>query len=660
MTVNHAEAEAVKQTEVDDILCKIELLDTEETQAKGFSKGNRFAAFLFSLLSVGLLVFTYYSAAISPIPAFVQRAVHLAFIICLCALVYPSGFRISSWNGRLEEALNLLLMGIGVVCILYLSFNWKNLYTADITALDQIVALLIILSVLEITRRSIGMTLVLIVVIGVAYAMLGPHLPEIVSHRGYTLKRILSQIAVGTEGLFGSTLGIASTYVAGFIFFASFLEAFGGLRVFMKLALSISGALVGGPAKISVIASGFFAMISGSTVANVVSTGSITIPLMRRMGYQNSWAGAVEAVASTGGTITPPVMGATAFILAEFMGVSYIEVMKAATIPAFLYYAGLFAAVHAQSCKLGFTGLPREKLPELKGALIRSAHLILPILLLVYLLIEQYVPITAALYASVALFLMAFFARETRPSWNRILKASKAACKAMVVVSAACAAAGIVIAVLNLTGLGFKLSSIIVSISGGNLLLALLFTQAAAVLLGMGLVTPAVYALLAVLVAPGLVKIGIHPMSAHMFIFFCSALAPITPPVALAAYAAAGLAESSPFTVSTKAVKLGLAAFFLPYFFVYNPSLLFMGPYLDILWHFTTALIGVVVLGFATQGFFKNPLSRAQQAFFIILALLLIVPNDMLSIIGLAGLVIAWWIKSKKSAGESSHETPPA
>jgi TRAP-type uncharacterized transport system fused permease subunit len=286
--------------------------------------------------------------------------------------------------------------------------------------------------------------------------------------------------------------------------------------------------------------------------------------------------------------------------------------------------------------------------------------LIFPILLLVYLLVEQYVPITAALYASVALFIMAFFARETRPSWNRILKASKAACKAMVVVSAACAAAGIVIAVLNLTGLGFKLSSIIVSISGGNLLFALLFTQAAAVLLGMGLVTPAVYALLAVLVAPGLVKIGIHPMSAHMFIFFCSALAPITPPVALAAYAAAGLAESSPFTVSTKAVKLGLAAFFLPYFFVYNPSLLFMGPYLDILWHFTTALIGVVVLGFATQGFFRNPLSRAQQAFFIILALFLIVPNDMLSIIGLAGLVIAWWIKSKKSAGESSHETPPA
>jgi TRAP transporter 4TM/12TM fusion protein len=409
-----------------------------------------------------------------------------------------------------------------------------------------------------------------------------------------------------------------------------------------------------------VVDSGFFAMISGSTVANVVSTGSITIPLMRRMGYRNAWAGAVEAVASTGGTITPPVMGATAFILSEFMGVSYLEVMKAAIIPAFLYYAGLFAAVHAQSKKMGFAGMPREKLPELKSALIRSAHLILPILILVYLLVEQYVPITAALYASVALFLMAFLARDTRPTWKRVLKASKAACKAMVVVSAACAAAGIVIAVLNLTGLGFKLSSIIVALSGGNLLIALLFTQAAAVLLGMGLVTPAVYALLAVLVAPGLVKIGIHPMSAHMFIFFCSALAPITPPVALAAYAAAGLAESSPFTVSMNAVKLGLVAFFLPYFFVYNPSLLFMGPYLEILGHFTTALIGVIVLGFATQGFARNPLTRSEQAICLVLALLLIVPNNMLSIIGLVGLAIAWWVNSKKTTGNSSHETPSA
>lgn len=646
--------------EVDDILDRIEVMDTQETPIRGFAQDNRLATFLFSLFSVGLLIFTYYSAAIAPMPAFVQRAVHLAFIICLCSLVYPSGLRLFARHPRIDEGLNLLMMGIGVFCLFYLVFSWKRLYTSEIGLFDQAVALLVILIVLEITRRSIGMTLVLIVLFGVAYAMLGPHLPEIISHRGYSLKRILSQIAVGTEGLFGSTLGIASTYVAGFIFFAGFLEAFGGLKVFMKLALSLSGALAGGPAKIAVVASGFFAMISGSTVANVVSTGSITIPLMRRMGYPNSWAGAVEAVASTGGTITPPVMGATAFILAEFLGTSYIDVMKAAVIPAFLYYAGLFAAVHAQSRKFGFTGLPREKLPNLKSALVQSAHLILPILLLVYLLIEQYVPITAALYATLALYVMAFLSAETRPNWTRILKASKAACKAMVVVSAACAAAGIVIAVLNLTGLGFKLSSIIVSISGGSLLAALLLTQAAAVLLGMGLVTPAVYALLAVLVAPGLVKMGIPPMSAHMFIFFCAALAPITPPVALAAYAAAGLAESSPFSVSMNAVKLGLVAFFLPYFFVYNSSLLFMGDYLNISGHFLTALIGACVLGFTTQGFFRRALSRIEQAVFLVLSLLLIVPDLTLSLIGLAGLMLAGWITSKRSAGRSTHETPSA
>lgn len=640
---------------VDEVLQKVEQMDAEDCLAAGFPEGNRLAGLALSITAIVFLLYTYYSGALASIPAFLQRALHLGLIFILCALIYPS--KLFKKGSRVEAVYNLLFIGLGLFSVAYLALNWKALYLSDLTFWGKAVSFVVILVVLDMTRRSIGMTLVLIVVIGVVYAVIGPHLPDIIAHRGYSFDRILSQVAVGTEGLFGSTLGISSTYVAAFVFFASFLEAFGGLRAFMKLALSLAGGLVGGPAKIAVVASGFFAMISGSTVANVVSTGSITIPLMKRMGYPNAWAGAVEAVASTGGTITPPIMGATAFILAEFLGVPYLDVMKAAAIPALLYYIGLFSAVHAKSCLQGFVGLPKNKLPHLKEALVASAPLITPILILVYLLVEKYTAMTAALYASIALLLFAFTTRVTRPSVQRIVRASKSASKAMVVVSAACATAGIIIAILNLTGLGFKLSSIIVTLSGGNLLVGLLLTQLAAIILGMGLVTPATYALLAVLVGPGLINMGVQPMAAHMFIFFFAALAPITPPVALAAYAAAGLADDSPFKVGMNAVKLGLVAFFLPYFFVFSPSLLGYGKLSVILVDFITAAVGVYVLGFATQGYLRGPLNRMEQTLLMVLALCLIVPHNVVSLVGLAGLTLMFAIRFFKRTvgGEVSN-----
>lgn len=626
------------------LIKKIETMDITEVQPVGLPGENRFVRLFFSVVALGLLLFTYYSGAISPMPAFVQRAIHLGFIFCLAVTVYPSrkGFLLN--RPSLEYKLNVFLLLVGVLAIIHLSLNWRRLYLEEMNLLDQVAALSVILITLEVTRRTIGFTLIAIVSLGFAYAMLGPHLPDIVAHRGYSFSRILSQIGVGTEGLFGATLGISSTYVAGFIFFASFLESFGGLRGFMRLALSLAGRMTGGPAKIAVVGSGFFAMISGSTVANVVSTGAITIPLMKKMGYPAAWAGAVEAVASTGGTFTPPIMGATAFILAEFLGVPYLDVMKAAAIPAFLYYAGVFAAVHAQSCKQNLLGLPREFLPDAKQAFLKSFHLLFAIFLLVFLLVRRVVAIDAALYASIALFFCAFLSKESRPTFQRILTAAKSASKSMVVVSSACATAGIVIAVLNLTGLGFKLSSIIVTVSGGRLLVGLLLTQAAAVLLGMGLVTPATYALLAVLVAPGLVKMGVAPMAAHMFVFFCAALAPITPPVALAAYAAGGLADASPFKVGFNAVKIGLVAFLLPYFFVYSPSLLGIGQPLQIFINFGTGLLGVIVLGFATQGFAGKTLSLLEQGLLMVLGLLLIFPHPVASGLSFVGLTLFWFL----------------
>ncbi len=637
------QTETSPEPEIDDILSKVESMDIPDVPSSGLGRDVPWVNLVFGLVALGLLLFTFWSAAIFPMPAFSQRATHLCFIVLLCGFTSVSGIWKTDKQGKYgaplqDRIINIVMMVAGLIAILYFAVYWKRLYLASMLPLDYVMAAIVILITLEITRRAIGWTLVVIVVLAVIYAVFGPYFPQAISHRGYTIQRIISQVVVGTEGLFSSTLGIASTYVAAFVFFAGFLEAFGGLKVFMKLALAVSGGLIGGPAKIAVVASSFFAMLSGSTVANVVSTGSITIPLMKRMGYPKEWAGAVEACASTGGTFTPPIMGATAFILAEFLGVPYLEVMTAAIIPSILYYVGLYSAVHHQSCRLNFKGLPKDKLPSAKASLRKSAPLLLPIILLVYLLIMQYTAMTAAMYSIVLLFAVSFLAKETRPTIQRILRASKGSAKAMIVVSSACASAGIFIAVLNITGLGFKLSSLIVSLSGGNLFIALLLTQVTAVLLGMGLVTPAVYALLGVLVAPGLIKMGVMPMAAHMFVFFASALAPITPPVALAAFAAAGIADADPFKVGMHSVKLALVAFFLPYFFVLNPALLAYGGFLEILQPLVTALIGVFSLGFASQGFFRRQLAMWERVLCCLFALCLVLPEPITDVVGLIGL----------------------
>jgi TRAP transporter 4TM/12TM fusion protein len=647
----------LKEPVIDDILSRIESMDIDDVTPNGFGKNVGWIDSAFGLAALGLLLFTFWSAALFPMPAFAQRAAHLSFIVILCGFTSVSGIWKDSGGGQngavlQDRIINLVIIVSGLTAITYFAIHWRRLYTATMLPVDYLMAAIVIVITLEITRRSIGWTLVVIVALGVIYAVFGPYFPHAISHRGYTVQRVVSQIVVGTEGLFSSTLGIASTYVAAFVFFAGFLEAFGGLKLFMKLALSVSGGLVGGPAKIAVISSSFFSMLSGSTVANVVSTGSITIPLMKRMGYPRDWAGAVEACASTGGTFTPPIMGATAFILAEFVGVPYLEVMTAAIIPAFLYYVGIYSAVHYKSCKLNFKGLARDKLPKARDSLKKSAPLLLPVILLVYLLMRQYTAMTAALYSIVLLFAVACLVKETRPTVKRVLRASKSSAKAMIVVSSACASAGIFIAVLNLTGLGFKLSSLIVTLSGGNLLAALILTQITAVLLGMGLVTPAVYALLGVLVAPGLVRMGVMPIAAHMFVFFVSALAPITPPVALAAFAAAGIADADPFKVGIQSVKLAIVAFLLPYFFVFNPALLGYGSWTDILAPLATGVIGVYSLGFASQGYFRRNLAMWERIGCGIFAVMLVIPESVTDLIGVAGIA-AFALYFAKTSGKS-------
>ena len=607
----------------------------------GFPEWNNIPKIIFTVVACGLFVFSFYTGAVGVFTTMVQRLVHLMFLVFLFPFLRPSG--IFKKNSIPEAVFSAILSIVGVLCLYYILQNWIRFYDEDLTTLDMTVSFVTILIVLEFTRRAIGLPLVIICVASMVYAYAGPYLPGAISHRGYSFERIINMCVVGTEGIFGVPLGVAATFIILFIYFASFLQVSGGVKALMGLAMSIAGRQVGGPAKMAVVGSAMMGTISGSTVANVTSTGSVTIPLMIASGYPRHVAGAIEACASMGGSFTPPIMGATGFVIAQFLGVEYFDVIMAAIIPATLFYAGLFAMVHNRSMKLGMRGMPSSELPPLLKSLRESFHVLIPLAILVYLLYERYTPMMAAFWSLISLLICANLRKETRTKIPAMLSAINAGARMMLMVTSACAAAGIVIAMLNLSGLGHKLGYVIIGLSGGNLFIALILVQIAAIILGMGLVTLASYTLLAVVCARALVQLGAPEMGIHMFIFYFSLVGTITPPVMMAGFAAAGVAEAPPFKVGFNAVRFGLVAFIIPYMFVYAPSLLMQGPVWKIVLNGVTALIGVVILASALEGYLYGPVNLVVRILLFALAILLVVPHYLLSIIGLAvflGLVL--------------------
>ena len=506
-----------------------------------------------------------------------------------------------------------------------------------ITPLKIVLGVAIIAATLEATRRVAGWPLVIIVLFFILYGRFGFLMPGVFEAKEVSWPRLVNQLYLGSDFLFGIALQIAGLVVFAFVLFGQFLFGTGGANFLLDVAQSLMGKYRGGPAKITIATSALFGTLSGSAVGNVAAVGVVTIPLMKRTGYKASFAGAVEAVSSTGGCILPPIMGAAAFIMASFLGVPYYQVALVAVVPALLYFMGEFLQVDLRAAKVGIKGLPKEQLPSLKQTLISGWIYIIPVVVLVYCLFGLYLlPEVAALYSLGSLILVAFCRRDTRASLKNTLVLLEKTTQGMMEVAIICAAAGIVIGVVTYTGLGLSLSRALVTFGGGNLLLLAFFTAIASTILGMGMPVTATYIFLSVLAAPAMVDLGVPPILAHLFVFYYGTYSFLTPPVCMATFAAASIAGAPLMETAWQGLKLAVAGYLIPFIFIFNPALVFMGEPLEIAWALFDAVVAVVVLAIGVEGYFRRSLSMAERILYILAGLSIVIPVGWMSrIIGL-------------------------
>ena len=600
-------------------------------------KGDRWMAAIIAAIAIAACMFHLYTGMFGVQTAFKQRMVHFVLIGSI-GLLYNK-------KGEKPSVLDVILSVGLMICMFYFLGNYAAFTqrNGQFTPVELFMGIWIILSVLYVTKKNLGWPIVIIALIALLYAYGGAYIPGRLGHKGFSVKRIVSHLALGTEGVLGSPVGASATFVIVFVIMASLLDHSGTGDFFINSALACTGKRRGGPAKAAVLASGLFGAISGSSVANVVSTGTFTIPLMKRTGFRSDVAAAVEAVASTGGQLMPPIMGAGAFVMSEVTGIPYVTIMVAAIIPAMLYYAALFFSIDFYSAKSGFTGTPAEKLPHLKDEMKLRGHMVIALIVLVAALTMGYSPLRSGFYGTAAVLVCCLLKKSTRMSSKDFFEAFIDAGKASVGCTCACACAGIIMGVMTLTGLGLKFSSIIIAFSMGSKILALLLTMLAALLLGMGLPTVASYIMLSILVAPALIDLGIPKLSAHMFVFYFGLLSAITPPVAVASFAAAGIAQSPSGKTGWTAVKLGLTAFIVPFMFIYGPEILMVGKPSHIVLAAVTSLLGVYFLSCFTEGWGPfGGLKRHERVLLAGAALMLIIPGiatDGIGIVlGMAGI----------------------
>jgi len=613
------------------------ILDKEDEKA-GKRKLTGSMAALFALVAISMSLFHLYTAGYMVFTAMVQRSVHLCFALTLIFLYFPASAR--SPLKRIPFT-DWLLIVLSVISCLYITVNWEVLSEAvriaEPNAVDIALGIVATLLVLEATRRTTGMAMPLVAIGFILYGFLGPYLPGMLNHPGIPLNQFIGMNYLFSEGIFGVPLGVSASFVIVFIIFGAFLEESGGGKLFMDLACALFGSFRGGPAKISIFSSGLFGTISGSAVANVMVDGWYTIPLMKRLGYRPHFAGAVEAVASTGGMIMPPVMGAAAFVMAEILAVPYLSICIAAALPAVLYYLSLFVFIDLEAAKTGLRGIPKEEKPLVKQVFREGGHLLIPLILLVYLLAgEQWSPMKAGFYAIVATLAFSMLRKNTRLGGKKLVSALRKGATGALQVAAVCACAGIVIVIVSITGLGLTLSSFLIQLAHGNLFFLLVLTMIASLILGMGLPATPCYIILAVLAAPAIVQMGVSPMAAHLFVFYFGCISAVTPPVAVAAYAGAAIAGSDPMRTGYTAWRLALAAFIVPFMFIYGPPLIMVGDLWEIVQASITSLIGISLLAASLQGFALTFLGPVQRVFLFASSLLLIKPGWITDVIGLA------------------------
>lgn len=603
-------------------------------------------------------LFQIYVNSFGVLEAIKMRAWHLGFLLILTFLLYPANKKKMKarklptvWD---ITCILLTLYSVGYLLITYDTFARER--AGFHVEMDYLVGAIGLFVVFEASRRIAGYTLTIIAAVFLAYNFLGPYIPGMLGHAGYSYERVTDIMWWGSQGLFGITLGVSATYIFMFVLFGAFLKNSGFTDFINDIALALAGWTAGGPAKVSVIGSGFMGMVNGSAVANVVTTGAVTIPLMKKTGYSSRFAAAVEAVASTGGQIAPPVMGAAAFIMAEFIGVPYTKIILAAIIPALVYYIALFMVVHFEAKKIGLKGISKENIPNVVQVLKEGGHLTIPIIVLLGLLFTGVTPLYAATFALLATVVASWFRKSTRMGLKQIVDSMVEGSLSAIGVGIACAIVGVVVGTVSLTSVGLTLGNNILQLSGGSIIVAAILTMIISIVLGMGIPATAAYIIVATISAPLLVQLGAPPLAAHLFAFFYASLSNITPPVALAAYAAAGVSGANPNAVGFLATKLGLTGFIIPYFFLFNPVLLFDGEsYVHSFIALITASIGVVALAGGLQGWVLNKTNWIQRIMLFATAFLMIDPNIVLSIIGFV-VFLAVIIWQKFSSAEKQED----
>lgn len=617
------------------------LASQSEEKAVTYDEKNRLLHLILNFSGAGITLFIIGTMLFFPLPAMMQRAALLMFALLIIFLQYPVF--------RGHKALHVLDWGwalLGAAVCGYILVDFENLVNrmGALNNIDRVLAGLCIVMVLDATRRAIGWPLPIVTIIFLLYARFGFLIPGSFGHRGYSIERILNQMYMTTEGIFGIPLGVVVTIVFLFLLFGELLDKGGGGKFFIDLAVSMAGRLRGGPAKIAVLSSGLMGMISGSSIANVATTGTFTIPLMKRIGYRAEFAGAVEAAASTGGQIMPPIMGAAAFIMAEFTQTSYLTIVVMAIVPALLYYLSIYMNVHFEACRVGMKGLPEEEIPQPKAVLREGWVFIIPVVGLIVTLVLGYSPARAAFVGMGMMIAAGMFQVSTRMNFRDFWEVLAGAGRKSVGIAAATACAGMIVGTTSMTGLGVKLATLIEFLSGGVLLIALLLTAFASLILGMALPTTANYIVQASVAAPALVALGVPVLTAHLFVFYFGVYADITPPVALAAYTAAGISKGDPMKTGMIASKIVIVGFIIPFLFVFHPGLLLQGSISDVL--IMTLSTGFSVVAFSS--FFGNFLYRKcltwERTALLISAILMITPGFMTDITGFVILVgIYFW-----------------
>ena len=595
-----------------------------------------------TVFAVGLSLYQIYYALFGGPPTLVHRGIHVGAILVLCFAVQR--FRLRETRSTPPWFDWLCIAGsIAIAVYLAVVFDRLTVSGGRFETIDVVFSVLCLVLVLEAARRVTGLILPILAVLFIVYDYYGRSMPGLFRHRGYDLDRIVTFMYESTEGIFSTAIGVSSTYIFLFILFGAILQKSGMGQFFNDIAMALAGQARGGPAKVAVLASGFLGSINGSAIANVVTTGAFTIPMMKRVGYQRNFAGAVESAASVGGQIMPPIMGAAAFIMAETLGIPYTQIVLVAIIPAVLYYLGILIQVHLRATSQGLRGISRENLPAVMDVMKERGHLLLPLLFLLYMLFFSGTTILFAAVTTIFVTIAAAMVRKsTRMSLLDIVHALRDGALTAVSVAVACACVGIIVGVATQTGFGVKLAGTIVTIGGGFLLPTLLMTAVACIILGMGLPSIPAYIIVATMAAPALVQLDVAPLAAHLFVFYFGLFANITPPVALAAFAAAGLSGGSPMRTGFVAMRLALGGLIVPFVFVYQPELLMLdGTAADTVRAAVILLIGVALLAVAAEGHLFVPLPIWLRIVLALGAIGLVTPDYVLDLIGAVAALAA-------------------